>query len=37
MSASSYRNSTVKDLSLWGWGEDSVRGQGGGLLRFVMV
>lgn len=37
VSASCYRSSTVKDLSLRGCGEDSVRGQGGGLWRFAMV
>lgn len=37
LSTSCYRHSTVKDLSLWGCGEDFVRGQGGGLWRFAMV
>lgn len=37
VSASGYRSSAIKDLSLRGWGEDSVRGQGGGLWRFAMV
>lgn len=37
ISASCYRNRAVKDLSLRGCGEHSVRGQGGGLWRFAMV